>query len=271
MTGRIIIQDIREGFRRNSGKYVLYIVFIFFLTLGKYFVFCNVYHREQVSGVGILCVSILSGLEEYIPNFSRPISIPTSWIVLTAFLPFLQGDYIKNDMQGMGIQKVLLSGRERWWVGKCAYILFTVLLYMGILYGIPILICALGSGQTLDAGKDILIYTYGFSDLYANSGDFWGYFLVLPFLCCLAIAIWTNVLGMIWNPSKAFMVVVIYLVAGIFYLHPAFIGNQLMLLRGTYFNPDGVQLSVGIWIDCLLILTGMITGLCYMEKKNLIN
>lgn len=271
MTGRIIAQDITESLRKNFGKYVLYTLFILLLFMGKYFLFCQTYEKGQISGMGVLCVSMLSGITEYIPDFSKPITIPTSWIVLTAFLPFLQGDYIKNDIQGMGIQKILLSGRERWWIGKCVHIMLTVILYTSILYGIPFIMCIIESGQMIGLGEDILIYMYGFSDLYASSYDFFGYVVVMPFLCCLAIAVWTNVLGMIWNPSKAFMVVVIYLVLGIFYMHPAFIGNQLMLFRSVYFNPNGIQLSVGIWIDCILILLGVITGLCYVERKNLID
>jgi hypothetical protein len=110
----------------------------------------------------------------------------------------------------------------------------------------------------------------GFSDMYAHIGDFWGYVVVMPVLCCLAIAIWTSVLGMIWSPSKSFMIMVIYLTSSIFYMNPLLIGNQLMLSRSVYFNERGIVLSFGIWLDLLLILAGILVGLCYVEKKDLI-
>lgn len=270
MIKRIIIQDIIAGFRRNYVKYILYICFITLTSVGKYFGFYQLFGKEQVSGIGVVCTGILSGITEYIPDFSTPITIPITWIVLVCFIPFLQGDYTKTDMTGMGIQKILYSGRERWWIGKCMYILAMVIIYMGIMFGIPMLIELINSRQLISISKDILVYTYEFSDMCASDFDFWGYVVVMPFLCSLAIAIWTNVLGMIWNPSKAFMVMVIYLVTGIFYMHPALIGNQLMLFRCVYFNPDGIQFSVGIWIDCVLIIAGVITGLCYIERKDLI-
>lgn len=271
MLGRIVIYDIVHGLRRNSGKLILFLVFVSMLYLGKGFFFGHVgtmMRTDRFGAMGLFSC-IIGGIEEYIPTQEWPFTFPAEWVVLVAFIPFLYGDYISADLQGIGLQKILRTGRGRWWFGKCIWILVMAVIYMVLLYGLSWLAAALfHSWQPMHL--DSLLYGNGFIGLTETPWELYKRFLVLPFLCVLTISAWTVVLDMIWEPTKAFMAVCIYLVAGIFYMSPYLIGNQLMLFRSDYLNPKGVNPELGIWMDIILIGMAVLLGYYYIQNKDLI-
>lgn len=271
MLGRIVIRDIVYGFRRNYGKLILFLVFVsmLYLSYGFTYIHLGTTMKTDIFGpMGLFC-RVLVGMEEYIPNPNRPLVFPAEWVALVAFIPFIYGDYISTDLKGIGVQKILQTGRGRWWFSKCIWMLVTAVIYMVLLYGISWLAAVL-LHNLQPMHLDWIIYSNGFIGLTKTPWEIYKRFLVLPFLCILTISAWTVVLDMIWEPAKAFMAVCIYLVVGIFYMNPYLIGNQLMLLRCDYLNPKGVNPELGIWMDVILIAMAVLLGYYYIQHKDLI-
>lgn len=270
MLGRMMLHEAGYGILKNKQKYIMFLIYMVILCIGKSFYYMALGIDAYFGVYGILCSSTLCGIVEYIPDWMEQITFPAGWVLMTAFIPYVLGDYVERDLHGMGIQKILLTGRRKWWYGKCAWILMSAGVYCLIFYGVQFAITGIMNGRVVMPNQDALIHIFGYSDMYADKTDFYLGMIIMPCLCILTLSVWTAVLGMIWGPAKAFMIVVIYLVIGVFYMNPILIGNQLMLLRSVYINPDGISATTGIAIDIVLTIGGILIGQCYISSKDLL-
>lgn len=264
---RVMIQDTGYGIRKNGKRIALFAVFMFLIVLAKCF-YAGAIHRTGYGTFGLLCLNILQGMSEYIPAEEASFSLPTTWLLMVFFIFYIQGDYVRQDLSGFGLQRMVRIGGGRWWLSKCVWLLATAALYMGILYGMQFLLAWIMNGGIVLPKDDIWIYEAGFSDLLANGVEFWLYTVVVPCLCVTALSVWSVVLSLLWDPVKSFLCATAYMTLGILFLNPFFIGNQLMLARSDYVTADGYSAVMSLAIDLTLIVGGVLSGYAYIKNRN---
>lgn len=265
----MIFQDVLYGLRKSLGKYVGFMIFMFAIVLGKCFLLKQGQYGE-FGLFGILGCDILRGIPTYIPTGDNQIIVPAYWIIMLLFIPFIIGDYCEEDMKGVGLYKIVLSGRKKWWFSKIIWILVSCIVYLVIFYGTQFALTTLFNNGITIADDEAWLHLFGYSDMLTDKKLFYGYMIVVPSLCIFTMFLWSSILGMIIGSVNAFTIISIYVILGMFYTSPYFIGNQLMLLRSTYFDPQGIDIMDSVFIDLILIFGGFLVGNSYIQNKNLI-
>ena len=265
----MIIQDVLYGLRKSRGKYFGFFFFMSAIVIGKCFLLKQGQYGE-FGMFGILACDIIRGIPTYIPAGDNQIVIPAYWIIMLLFIPFILGDYCEEDMKGLGLYKIVLSGRKKWWISKFVWMVLSCIVYLVIFYGTQFVITAIFNHGITKADDEAWLHLLGYSDMLTDKFTFVSHMIIAPSLCILTFFLWSGILGMIIGSVNAFTIITIYVILGIFYTSPYFIGNQLMLLRSSYFDTQGITMGNSILIDLILIIGGFLIGNSYIQNKNLI-
>lgn len=265
---KYVTRDVCLGIKNTGVRVLFYAVIIAILTYtGTMEV--GWLNMNNYGWAGLVSLKLLSGVGEY--NLNEGILYPPiEWITMIMLVIYIFADYMYDDMNGLGVQKITRIGKRRWFVSKCVWIILETVICVSLIYLIPLVIACVMHGNAVPAVKDELLNMTGFYGMLKDRETFNMNFVVVPFACCMTLAVWTSVLGMILEPAKAFMSMSIYIVVGVYYMSPYLIGNQLMLSRNPYINPDGCSVADALWIDMVLITGGLVMGYMFTVKKDYI-
>ncbi len=134
MSGRVMIHGAIYGIKQNRYKYILFLIYMIIFSVAQCFYYNSLQMGRYYGIYGMLCTTTLSGLAEYIPDMFEQIKFPAGWVILTSFIPYILGDYVESDLHGMGIQKLILLGRKKWWLEKCVWLFMSAIIYCLIFY-----------------------------------------------------------------------------------------------------------------------------------------
>ncbi len=269
MLNGMIFQDVLYGIKKSKGKYIGFLFFMIAIVLGKCFLLRQIEYGD-FGLFGILGSDSIRGIATYIPASDNQINIPAYWIIMLLFIPFILGDYCEEDMKGTGLYKIILSGRKKWWLSKFIWICVSCVIYLLIFYGTQFILTAIFNNGIIKPDEEVLLHVFGYSDMLMDKVEFFCYMVLVPSLCFMTFFIWSGIIGMIIGSVNAFTIITIYVVLGIFNTSPYLIGNQLMLLRSSYFEPQGLIMENSIVIDLILIVGGFLVGNSYIQNKNFV-
>lgn len=266
--GRYIARDSYLGVKKTGLRILFYALVIIILTYTG-ILEVDWMNMNSYGWAGIISGKLLCGVEEYNIQYGS-LNPPIEWITMMMIVIYVFADYLYDDMNGFGVQKITRLGKNRWFVSKCIWIVEEAIICVSLLYLIPLIVTYLKYGSIVSASRDELLNLTGFYGMLKDKSNFYLSFVFVPAFCCLTIAVWTAVLGMLLEPAKAFMCMSIYIVVGVYYMSPYLIGNQMMLSRNPYINPDGSGVMESLWIDIVLIIGGFVCGYLYVSNKDYI-
>ena len=119
--------DLDYGLLRKMVFYVL-------LGFGQAFLFCRGFSSwaaamSSIPDVGELTETfgnhllyLFQGIDEYIPSPDEPFDFPSMWMLVFLCGNLLTLTYPLRDLEGIGQQILVRSGRrEYWWLAKCGW------------------------------------------------------------------------------------------------------------------------------------------------------
>jgi hypothetical protein len=265
---KYIVKDTYIGIKNIKFRMLFFAVILVILTYTG-ILEIDWYGIKNYGWAGLVSGKLFCGVAEY--NIQEGnLQPPVEWITMMMVFAYMFADCIYDDISGFGIQKITRTGRKKWYIAKCICIFIEVVINVALIYLISVVTACLKSGGFVTAERDELFNLTGFYGMLGDKVEFYMNIVVVPFFCLLTVAVWTAVIGMVSDPAKSFMFMSIYIVVGVYYMSPYLIGNQMMLNRNQYVNPDGSGFVKSLWIDVVLIIGGVVYGYIYAGKKDYI-
>ncbi|MCM1468622.1 MAG: hypothetical protein NC086_10790 [Alistipes sp.] len=251
--------DIKNAVKRNRLKVIL----IFLVC----FVICLDYDRKVSSPAGFwnYVVYAYAGMEEYFPETGMRFEIPVYWLLLTLYAPYLTGSYAYDEMRnGFGLQALVrMKKRTGWFTGKVLYCLTCVsFFHLTVWSGFFFFSLILNSSPQL---SDIaLLEPLGRSlEKILPQNCFYVLLLLLPIVESVFLSVLQIVVSIVLKPVLAYLAVIVYVIASVYWRNTFLIADYTMLLRN---QGDGR----GVLIMVILIIAEIMIGILVFEKKDLL-
>lgn len=220
-------------------------------------------------------------IEDYIVNFYKgeipyalsnkeiPFAIPAIWSFYLMYFFAVISWEIKNLFSSSEHQRLIRYGSKKRWCRRGLRSLFReVLLYMLITY-VGFVIYAILTGANFGGPNLELQRLLSDIDLtYITRWELLVLLVILPFSVLLAVAYLQYMLSICVSNVMAILILVILLVASVFYLHPMLFGNYLMLIRNEVFMEAGTRLVIGIAFSGIVMIGSYIISRSVIERKD---
>lgn len=286
MYSKLIRYDIRQGFRYNSWKYAGALLMFLVLSL-MFFAVVNMGQKHHDFTNGDLSVFdyllyFMKGEKAYVPKWDTEFRIPALWMLFQLWLHFMLAAYPIQDIRSYGLQIfVRMEKRERWWLGKCAWNMATVVSYYGILFALAA-VSGLMSGYSftpvLNQDVTAWFYSYQTDPMILTPGRVWILLVILPVLVSLTLGLIQMALSLLAGPFFSFLAIVIYLYLATYKTAPYLIGNFSMAFRSNWLSREGADIaglecvtsSQGIGICLALMIAAVLAGLVIIRRYELL-
>lgn len=246
-----IVFDVRTNCRMFLWRYMVAAIVLLFL-IGA------VIGTEEHNGSNYwhTLIEVFEGIPIYRRNEQQIFRLPVFIMVFQLYLNFLIGSTWGDGLQMFRIMALIKErSRRKWWIEKCAGVIFCVLFYYLIMYLI------------LAAVMFILNGTLSFDsysvELILN-------LCALPIVTSIAIGILQEYIGIFFGMVWGYGVCIVLLVASSYWTSPWLIGNNLMMLRNVYISGEGVHLKDGILAGLVLISIIIMAGAHRIRKFDFI-
>ena len=171
----IIFYDMYRGIKHNKYRYMI-CVFLIFSLMATFYLDVSVLRRGTrgdlpIAGVFDYIFYLLEGITEVTEKAYKEgkFVFPYIWIAVQFMCAFLVMSYPKNDLEGVGLNVLILSKSKKiWWISKCLWI-FVSVFSIYLLIGIIAMLFTLLSGGTLEA----VIHYEIFESLFTDTANKW--------------------------------------------------------------------------------------------------
>ncbi|KXY52264.1 hypothetical protein ACFVXR_30145 [Bacillus thuringiensis] len=262
----IIMHDIKNIFRKNLNKWILWFGCLIMLTIIS---IANLKITNQQNSILDLWFLLFEGVKNNQQSFYIP---PFSWLLIQIFLAYLMGDYVFKELKENSFYTLIKSqSRLNWFLGKIIWIIGTVSLFY-----FTIIIILIFSSFWLDLNfttwGEYSNYTFD-SNLtkLTNPINFFLLFLLSCFITSLLISIIQVILTLLIKPIYSFCIIVSILLASIYFSSSLLISKYLMAIHFATFFKNGIFEGVNIFtyeIISFIFITFL--GYKYFNKMNLI-
>ena len=274
---RLLMYDLRSGFRANYKKILTFALVIVFFCAEFYGKKRIAYINEPVIPQGTVmdCIYYLhAGIREYIPDFRDAFRLPVRWLLLHLLVLYGTLYYPFRDLQVLGGNLLQRGGkRSTWWISKCTWvILYTIGSYL-LLCGIALIVAFL-MGERLEWGitkEFTLTVSGGVNYPEFMQEDFLWILLFMPLMVMIAMNLLQLCLALFLRPVYSFLFCALLLLASSYKLSPFLIGNYAMMLRDKSMLDWGVEASQGVWLAGAIILFSVIAGLIRFSKWDILH
>ncbi len=256
--------DFFKGTMEEWKKYAVAVIIFVFL--------CSMF---QVRAEKILSVTISKNIEfaDYILFMFRGMSVFSGnavelqdklpqWLLINIYLSIIIGYFPLRDLNESGMQVLIRTkSREQWWLSKCLWVIFNVLIYYGIAIIVIIAFSIFKGGLQLVPSQELNFILSGLEVSNFSSVQIIVVGLLLPIIASITLSLIQLVISLYTNSIIGNMVIITMLVLTPFYCNSIFIGNYLMILRSSIcLGSEGVRGSTGIVICILLSVGGILLG-----------
>ncbi|MGN0291743.1 MAG: hypothetical protein ACI4C5_07410 [Lachnospiraceae bacterium] len=259
--------DMRVGILLEWKFYLCF--FLVFLILGGSLFLTG--KAEQIPCFNFMdyLVKIFEGIVEF-QKMDRLSSfyIPKEWLLVQ--FPFLVyiAKYPKRDWEQRGVQMILRSqSKVCWWLSKCIWLLTSAVLYYAVFYLAIAIVSVLGGGSLSLRIRDV--WEYGIEELFLAEGL--RILLLMPCLCSVAVGMLQMFVSFLISPIIALCISLAYFILSVAVEKSWILGNYTMLIRNRQIDTiNGVKSETGILIAMIMIVFGIVSGMEYLKRKELI-
>ena len=264
---QMVAYDMRFSFRKNRYKWLVAIGIFLFFDLQ---IFGQI--ASLVGGYDLfseIC-PVMCGEREYILMNDSMFQLPSYWMLFHGYLFFMVGFYPVNDLyQGNGQTCIRAKSRGTWILSKQISVFLNIVLYYACFLLLLLIGNALHHGTLLpESGVLSLV---GIRVLNKSITELATAFIVLPFLVSWALAEIQIVFSFMMSPVLAFMLVIGYLIASVFWMQPYWIGNFAMIYRQSWISGRlDLTVDTGVQICVVLIILSCVLGIFLFEIKDIL-
>lgn len=262
---RLFCYDLKNGFRESKAKWGIAIALFVFLadiTISN----CMIY--DEGMGYFGYFTDLFMGMPKYVRSETSIFQLPVSWFLYYAYMFFLVNFYPVTDLYHCGMQSITASGgRSKWLMSKFLWTAVNVIVYQ-ILFLITLLLLSAVRGQIVTS-SEALWKVYGIVLEDMDSFMIALIWLIVPVLTGIAIAFVQMTIGICVNAIAGYLVTIAVMVVSVYWLEPFLIANYLMIIRNNQISMDGIEISMGLKLDTVLILLSMIVCCMIFRKKDI--
>ncbi len=266
--GHHILNDLRHGIIGQWKKYGIACM-IMILICFQYLPMLELVRKSGGVPIsyGDYLLFVFKGMAIINPN-DMALDINVFWLIYNFFIAFIVSYYPFKDITGYG-QQILIRSQKRsfWWLGKCVWVLSSVLAYYLLTYLI-ISIFTLFSGGNFDIFPQYSIQSTDLPGIHT----FYDLFLigiVMPIVTSICLSLLQLLLSLIMKPILSIMVVLALLTFSIFICADWAIGNYTMVVRSSFMIEGGVNPVNGLIIMSALSIISVIAGLFVFKQKDI--
>jgi hypothetical protein len=211
------------------------------------------------------------GMEVYIPSPTNPFEIPIFWLIPPILIALLVSSYPTEDLKDYAINVLCrVRNKKVWWNAKCAWVVLTVIAFYALYFAVSFLYALIGNGAvSWMPNETVENVVNGLSFAHIDAKDLYVAFCV-PVAVSVALALCQMLLSFILRPVFGFLIIMVYLMASVYYFSPFLIGDYSMLIRNGFFNPESLDspmmLIICAGVSCIALAAGNI----YFDKTDLI-
>lgn len=214
---------------------------------------------------------LFKGIRIFIPVRENKFEVPVMWMTVQVFVSMIVYHFPRDDFEKYGVQTLTrVHSKKRWWVSKYIWTVNSVIMYYVAGYLSIAVICVL-RGNFSFAPNHVL-------NLLVNEINTQEIPLIPLCLACILIPVLTSaalsVLQMtisFWlNPIYSYIIILSYIIISVYYCKPWLMGANAMMLRNYFLAGEGLQTSVIVVADILIIVLAGILGYWHFHKLDVI-
>lgn len=212
------------------------------------------------------------GLEVFRLSPESYFLIPVYWFCFHLILAFVIGHHAEDDFKGYG-KNIILATKTRigWWMAKCAWCIFSVILFYLLRFLGVFLYTLLAKGEISFHVTMELMKGFGSGLIYMENGEILLMTLVLPCLVSIAISMLQMLLSLKIGAVNSFATVCVLYIFSAYYTSPLLPGNYTMWLRNNTVAIDtNIYTSIGLLLSGFFIFLVMLIGILYIDKKDIL-
>lgn len=285
---RLVKYDFAQNYRRTLVKWVMAggvsLLFFLYFFMDVLHIFwsgetlaenIDVFYKQGISiwdsllylTGGMLPISFASLLDSF--------QFPVRWLFPHMLILFFTLNYAKNDLTQGGIQVLSrTNNRVLWWLSKCIWNAMTVLSCFAVELAVWFLLISL-SAKTSDSSLNERLFEGIFNASLPEQGvspcKYMLIFCLLPVMVCVSISLIQMTLTLYMKPVFAYIVVMIYYIAGIYYATPLFLSNYALSVRSSIIGLYNFRPETGLFfcvISGILAVSAGGVRLCKMDLLN---
>lgn len=271
---RLIIYDLKQGMMINRFKLWLAVALGVFggaLYIKRYIMING--SLDNASYIQCM-IYIFKGGRYFPPDLLKDMYVlPALWLGIQIVIGMLVGYYPVIDLYTYG-QQVLIRSKRRigWWISKCVWNVFTVLLVY-VLMDISIFaICIIkGLGMTTKVtGEELINELFQFIMFTGTDKDVMMYTFVMPVIVSIAASLMQMALALCISPMVGFIVVQIMAISATFTVSRFAIFNYGAMAHTIISSPSKVNYSTGLCVCLVLSIVSVIAGGVYFNRCNIL-
>jgi hypothetical protein len=273
---KFIKNDLKRGMHKNIVKYLLFILFIILSLI--------IYNRMIHSGItdgkitgrpGFFdrLIYLFAGNRAFNSNIGNTFSFEPIWFVMATMPSFIVYSYAVADIEGIGQQFLLrVKDKRIWWLSKCIWNISSIIVLYVVMYITIFLITIFDNYWCV---KDIFIIHSDICGeingiLINNNIEIIELLIIVPFIINMGVSLLQMTFSFILNPAISFLLVIVMNVLSSFFETNILPNGYTIIIR---WNIEGGRLStpiMGIFIGIVCAVFGIVTGLMYFKKMDII-
>lgn len=262
---RVIVFDCKSGFLENRMKWVVAVFMFAFLSNGA-IRNCLILNEEM--GYWGYLTYLFQGMPEYVKTETSIFQLPVSWFLYYGYLFFLVGFYPVSSLYSCGKKTLVLSGdRKKWIMSKYLWTALSVLAYYVVMC-LVLLLSSMCMGN-LGAGINAMKLVFGINMNAIEPIQILCVWLILPILISVSLAYIQLTVAICLNALIGYTVSIVTLVVSVYWMHPLFLGNYLMVIRNKLICINGMDMAFGFWGCGAIIILSILIGCCCFVKKDI--
>jgi hypothetical protein len=205
---------------------------------------------------------------------SNEFELSAMWMILMMFELLMPLDYPVKSMEIWGYPYIIRTNRKTWWNAKCLYTLSIVGITELIKLAVIIVYCCL-NGISLSMDNNSTFYEIIFGAARLNISLALTpiqnvlLLIVIPMLGLMAMGIVQLFISVWIHPIVAYLASIVWLIASVFLVHPALLGNCAMPIRNGLIDTEGLSAEIEIISCVVFIIAFWLLGLLMVRSRDI--
>ncbi len=279
---RILQYDFRQGILVHKKRCLWVMLLAVFLFLNfilsvyqSFYFFLDGFLQINSLHVsfGDVMLGTVGGIFPYIPGMQR-FTVPAVWLCVYLLCFYFTLSYAHDDFSEGGVQVIIRAkSKLLWWLSKCLWNMLTVSLYFLLLYGVLFLLClATRKELSFSLNADIFKSLLGFRlpEISRSSGQMFAALCILPWLTAVAVSLVQMVLTLLAKPVFAYIIIGIWLIAGVYYANELMLPNYALSVRNITIGVYGFRTGFGIFLCLLVSMLAVTAGAAVLCRRDML-
>ena len=270
---KLVLYDIRAGFRSNLVKLTAFTVLCVFICIMGVRAISGVAETQNLKPTIMDYICYMVGGPKHIPPAMLDIYvIPVLWLSLQVMIAYVAGYYAVTDLHTYGQQILIRSNsRLKWWLSKCIWNIVTVVFMYGIIYVTSFATAFFAGAEFKNRlTPEIGMSVCNINMVGGNTKEIAIILFLMPVFTSIALSMAQMTSALITSPIIGFIASQSIVFLSTIYEYKFLISNYAMLSHNKITCMSQIEYREGIVINLLVFGFAIVTGLLYFKRCNIL-